>query len=245
MSVTIQDVGRLSNGTVLGRSNGDESENSVLIPFNVLWDQSRSGIIKLVYFSFSTVHELLGSANIVVSGDEEEPEQNLKLNSRLVSASFGRTRRIEFPDAVEVSLHHLEPLDPLETPTCVSWNHELGYWSDSGCILVESTASASTCRCDHMALYGLVSRAFPSGRDTPGFSIVTLQIVTYIVAAISIVCVVLILVKVGSGSFVSTGDPILALSRVPLFLGFQKFHCIVYYTLDGFTELYSIYANVV
>lgn len=189
MSVNIQDVGRLSNGTELGRD--EDGENSILLPFNVLWDQSRSGIIKLVHFSFTNVHEILGSANIVVSTTGKEP---LRLNSRLVSASFGRNRRIQFPDTVEVTLHHLEPQENVD-PICVSWNPELGYWSDSGCSLIESNLSVSRCRCDHMSVYGLVSRV-PGAEATPGFSIMTLQIVTYIVAAISVICVVLILVKV-------------------------------------------------
>ena len=190
MSVTIQEVGRLSNGT---RLTNEKDSNSILLPFSVLWDQARSGIIKLVHFSFDNVHEILGAADIKVSA----PQQPLRLNSKLVSASFGRTGRIQFPNTVEVTLAHLTSMES-GSAVCVSWSMEMSAWTDSGCSLVETSATETKCACDHMSVYGLAARLGETV-PRPGFSIMTLQIVTYIVAGISVLCVVLILVKVGVG----------------------------------------------
>ena len=213
MSVSIQEVGRLANGS---RLTNEEDANSVYLPFNVLWDQARSGIVKLVHFSFDNVHEVLAGADVRLSSAAEAAEdgavdaKRLTLNSKLVSASFGRTRRrVQFPDKVEVRLEHLAAVGAAAPPpTCVSWSPDLAAWTDSGCSLLETSAAVTTCACDHMSLYALLADPTVVGSGSTAargsgssFSIVTLQIVTYIVAAISVVCVVLILVKVGPTLF--------------------------------------------
>ena len=202
MSIRIQEVGRLSNGTSVAKDTESSNINTITIPFNILWDQSRAGVIKLVHFSFSNLHQILGAANIVLS-NPERAATGMQLNSELISATFGRTRRIQVPDTVEVTLQHLQNV--IDDPTCVSWNPDLGYWSDAGCTLISSNATTSVCRCDHMSVFSVASAAGAGTATAPGFSIMTLQIVTYIVAAISVLCVVLILVKVEFPPFYRRG----------------------------------------
>ena len=210
MSIRIQEVSRLSNGTALSRETEKPGSNTIFIPFDVLWEQQRAGVIKLVHFSFSNLHQILAAANVVLS-NPERAATGLRLNSALISATFGRTRRIQAPNSVEVTLQHLETV--VEQPTCVSWNPELGYWSDAGCALLTYNATASVCRCDHMSVFSVASATGAGTATSPAFSIMTLQIVTYIVAAISVLCVVLILVKVEfppfypRGALFSGGEP--------------------------------------
>ena len=201
------EIGRLTNGTRLPANDFEEpygeAENALHLPFNVLWEQARSGITKLVHFSYRNLHEILGQGEVELTlTGENSPStaKGMSLNSRVISGSFGRGRQIQFPNSVEISLRHLEPIRPDSPahPVCVFWDYELSAWSNSGCSLLNSNSTHSTCRCDHLASFAIMTAPNGDGSNSSpgGFPIMTLQIVTYIVAAISVLCVVLILVKV-------------------------------------------------
>lgn len=206
MSVSIMEIGRLTNGTRLPANEFEEpygsAENSLNLPFNVLWEQARSGITKLVHFSYRNLHEILGQGEVEISNFRRNsppsvPRSSMSLNSRVISGSFGRGRQIQFPNSVEISLRHLEPISPDSQahPICVFWDYELSAWSNSGCSLASSNSTHSICRCDHLASFAIMTAPNADAPSSAGFPIMTLQIVTYIVAAISVLCVVLILVK--------------------------------------------------
>ena len=115
MSVSIMEIGRLTNGTVVPGTEYEEpfgqTENRLTLPFPVLWDQARSGITKLVHFSYQNLHEILGQGEVEISNLPEASTprtRQLNINSRVISASFGRGRRIQFPNSVSVELAHLQ-----------------------------------------------------------------------------------------------------------------------------------------
>jgi hypothetical protein len=182
-------------------------------------------------FYGGSLHEILGQADIILEAEDgEEPEYHqLVLNARIILATFSRARKatttalVHFPETVEVVLAHVDrqlaELSAAEIndgdflPACVVWNAELSRWSDAGCRLVATNASHTTCRCTRLGPYSLAMRAPLHGAagqkamagaasSAGGISVVTLQIVTYIVAAISVLCVILILLKVGKRSSV-------------------------------------------
>ena len=111
----------------------------------------------------------------------------------------------------------LQPVLVGETPLCVAWETETASWADRGCALAHSNASHSTCRCDRLAAYAVMTAPTENmAPETTAFPIVTLQIVTYIVAAISVLCVVLILVKVGVESL-----PLMMLNLILIYILLQ------------------------
>ena len=201
MSASIMEIGRLTNGTTLPLSQYEEPYgevlNTITIPFNVLWTEARAGITKLLHFSFRNLEDILGQAEVEFS-EEAEEEGELLINSRIISAAFGASRsEVEFPDSVLVSLRHLEVLGEGERSVCVWWDSRLTAWSRAGCHLLSSTSSHSQCSCHSLAPLAVLRTSGPAqSSHSSTVPIVTLQIVTYIVAAISVVCVVLILVKV-------------------------------------------------
>ena len=77
------------------------------------------------------------------------------------------------------------------------WDSELSAWSDLGCSTGATNASHTICECEHLTNFALAMAPEALPTSSPAFSIMTLQIVTYVVAAVSAACVVLILVKVG------------------------------------------------
>ena len=202
MSASIMEIGRMTNGTSLPLSQYEEPygevANTITIPFNVLWTEARAGITKILQFSFRNLEEILGQAEVEFS---EEEEEELTINSRIILAAFGPSRsQVQFPEVVTASLRHLERLEEGERAVCVWWDSRLSSWSQAGCQLVSASSSSSQCQCDVMAPLAVMrtpGRAALSSQSST-VPIMTLQIVTYIVAAISVVCVVLILVKVSS-----------------------------------------------
>ena len=201
MSASIMEIGRLTNGTTLPLSEYEEPYgqvlNTITIPFNVLWTEARGGITKLLHFSFRNLEDILGQAEVEFSEQQQEEEQ-LLINSRIISAAFGASRsEVEFPDSLTVSLSHLSRLGPGERSVCVWWDSRLTAWSRAGCHLLSSSPSHSECSCHSLAPLAVLRTAAPAqSPQSSSLPILTLQIVTYIVAAISVVCVVLILVKV-------------------------------------------------
>jgi hypothetical protein len=213
MSVSIMEIGRSTNGSQLPVDNFvdpfGEARDHLVLPFNVLWEQARSGITKLVHFSFKNLHQILGQADMDIlpgPGDllpASIPRSSMSLNSRIISASFGRGRKIQFPNSVEMVLRHLEPVDPSRpaSSVCAVWDPEQTAWSNLGCTLASSNASHSVCHCSRLGYTALITAPNADGPSAPSsLPVVTLQIVTYIVAAISVLCVLLILVKVRSRS---------------------------------------------
>ena len=210
MSVSIMEIGRSTNGSQLPKEKYAEPfgqiTDTVNLPFNVLWEQARSGITKMVHFSFKNLHQILGQAEMEIvpqTGDDllppSIPRSSMSLNSRIISASFGRGRKIQFPGSVEINLRHLEEVDPSRPAhsVCAVWDPEQSAWSNLGCSLASSNVTNSVCRCSRMGYTALITAPNADGPSSPTtLPVMTLQIVTYIVAAISVLCVLLILVKV-------------------------------------------------
>jgi len=208
MSVSIMEIGRSTNGSRLPLDEYvepfGEIQNHLDLPFNVLWEQARSGITKLVHFSYKNLHQILGQANMEIASHNDDnlpasiPRSSMSLNSRIISASFGRGRKIQFPNNVEITLKHLNEVDPSRPAhsICVLWETEKSAWSNLGCTLASSNITHSVCRCSRLGSTSLITAPNADGPSSPSsLPVVTLQIVTYIVAAISVLCVVLILVK--------------------------------------------------
>ena len=208
MTVSIMEIGHLTNGTSLPANNFEEPfglvDDRINLPLAALWDHARSGITKLVHFSFKNLHEILGHAEISISNSASSEVQHyerssLSLNSQVISGSLGRARHIQLPEPVQITLKHLNPIPDVSTtqPVCVFWDFELSAWSDLGCSTVATNASHTICECEHLTNFALAMAPEALPTSSPAFSIMTLQIVTYVVAAVSAACVVLILVKVG------------------------------------------------
>jgi latrophilin 1 len=165
--------------------------NRVDIPKEALQENAYRGLTKSVFFAYKTLHDLLIPAEKYIKNAEEH-----MLNSRIVSASIGQGRHIQLPKKVQLQLTHMAP--NLTDPICVFWNFELSGWSDSGCKVVKTNSSSTTCECDHLTNFALLMRAGgPSnGAKLSPSTILVLEVVTYVAVALSIVFIFIILYKV-------------------------------------------------
>ena len=164
MSASIVEIGRLTNGTKLPTTDFEEPygslDNSITIPFTVLWEEARAGVTRMVHFSFRNLHEILGQAEVDSSNHSERVSRaSMSINSRVISGSFGRGRsghQVPFPHTVTASLRHLAPVTDPASVLCVAWDLGLGAWTSSGCSLVSSTPAASVCRCDTLTAFAVM-----------------------------------------------------------------------------------------
>lgn len=160
-------------------------------------DNSRSGrggLGEAVFFSFRGLHEILKGAKTYLSFEDgsEDLSSEWRLNSRIISASLGRGRHIELERPVTIQLRHLEDPSTLKEPVCVFWDYEVHGWSDSGCRLVETNQTYSTCQCDHLTNFAVLMRPIQSGIGTH----VRLDIVAYCVASGICLFVLVLFLKV-------------------------------------------------
>lgn len=206
MSASIMEIGRLNNGSRIPVSDYEEPygrlDNHISVPYNVLWQEARNGITKLVHFSYASLHTILGQAEVELPNHYEGVTRaEMTINSRVITGSFGRGRaghQLQFPNTITLELTHDHPMAAGSSPLCVAWSYSLSAWTSSGCSLVTSDPMASVCQCDMMTAWAVMETSgdHVSMGHQASSPVMTLQIVTYIVAAISLLCVVLILVKV-------------------------------------------------
>merc|ERR1719275_296391 len=124
MSVSIMEIGRSTNGSRLPKEKYAEPfgqiTDNVNLPFNVLWEQARSGITKMVHFSFKNLHQILGQAEMEIvpqTGDllpASIPRSSMSLNSRIISAVPRRatSSQHQFPALQCPSTPGSSPLSP-------------------------------------------------------------------------------------------------------------------------------------
>ena len=102
------EIGRSTNGSQLPKEKYAEPfgqiTDTINLPFNVLWEQARSGITKMVHFSFKNLHQILGQAEMEIvpqTGDNllppSIPRSSMSLNSRIISASSDVAGRFSSP----------------------------------------------------------------------------------------------------------------------------------------------------
>ena len=95
-------------------------------------------------------------------------------------------------------LQDIDPSCPSHS-VCVVLDPEQTAWSNLGCSLASSNKTHSVCRCSRLGSTSLITAPNADGPSAPTtLPVMTLQFVTYIVAAISVLCVLHILVKVSS-----------------------------------------------
>ena len=97
---------------------------------------------------------------------------------------------------------------------CVFWDFEEENWSNSGCEMLKTNLTHSTCACDHLTHFavlthvedpvvgngldfGFISANSESKQDQrDGNTVITLEIATYLVSSVCLLILVIILVQV-------------------------------------------------
>lgn len=114
---------------------------------------AKGDLTEAVFFSYSTVHDILGQAPIKTSSGTSD----LSINSRIISGSIGRSgRHVELSEPVRVALRHINT--NMSGGVCVFWDYEERVWSDAGCTVVASNETETVCLCNHLTNFAVAMR---------------------------------------------------------------------------------------
>jgi hypothetical protein len=152
----------------------------------------REGLAEAVFFSFSTLHEILESGKLDLGG---KPDAGWKLNSRVVSAALGQGRHVELAHPARVYLRHLVP-DNMTDAICVYWDLEAHGWSNEGCKVVASNSTVTVCECNHLTNFAVVMRPATPSVTQDLLTSVRLDIVAYVIASVVTLALFVLLVRV-------------------------------------------------
>lgn len=81
----------------------------------------KEGVAEAVFFSFTTLHEILEAGRKKVDGD------TWRLNSRILTASLAGKQLLQLKNPVRIFLRHLVIQD-MTNPICVHWDSKHHIW---------------------------------------------------------------------------------------------------------------------
>jgi len=189
-------------------------DDSIELSKKDLADNSKEGLAEAVFFSYSSLHEIMSSHNghnemndvglspiIEEMGLKDEitngkQDGRWMLNSRVISAALGSGRHIELSYPVTIELRHLNE-DNMTEPVCVFWDYERHGWSGSGCRVVATNASITTCQCDHLTSFAVLMKEVNDEVVKSNMTLnVRLDIIAYIVVSVVAVALLIAAIKV-------------------------------------------------
>lgn len=151
MAISVLNGRTVRNGTGFPLNSYEEPfgtiEDSAFLPAPTLEQNSKDGIIKILFFSYRHLDEILSTFF-----STRYPTQ--VLNSRIISVTMeGKVANLAAP--VRISLKHLRE-EGVGRPTCVYWDREATAWSDVGCAVVDSNKTRTVCQCSHLSSFALL-----------------------------------------------------------------------------------------
>ena len=170
-------------------------DDSVEIDKNDVDAYGQEGLAEAVFFSYSTLHEILESGKLNFGAKTTAVDVDWRLNSRVVSASLGQGRHVELRHPVQIYLRHLVP-DNMTDAVCVYWDFEVHGWSDEGCKVVATNGTMTQCECNHLTNFAVVMRPVTPSVTQDLLTSVRLDIVAYIIASVVTVVLFILLIKV-------------------------------------------------
>uniref|UniRef100_A0A8C4TIH1 Adhesion G protein-coupled receptor L1 n=1 Tax=Erpetoichthys calabaricus TaxID=27687 RepID=A0A8C4TIH1_ERPCA len=163
------------------------SESTIQLSANTIKQNSRNGVVKVVFLLYKNLGSFLSTENATVKMDLDNgnPTKGLVVNSQIISASINKeSSRVFLTDPVLFTLQHLKVLTHVLNyiPTCSFWNYSersmMGQWSTQGCRMVESNKTHTTCACSHLTNFAYPGRMHP----------LILFVITWVGIVISLVC---------------------------------------------------------
>uniref|UniRef100_A0A4W2DG14 Adhesion G protein-coupled receptor L1 n=1 Tax=Bos indicus x Bos taurus TaxID=30522 RepID=A0A4W2DG14_BOBOX len=171
------------------------SENSIQLSANTIKQNSRNGVVKVVFILYNNLGLFLSTENATVklageAGSGGPGGASLVVNSQVIAASINKeSSRVFLMDPVIFTVAHLEAKNHFNA-NCSFWNYSersmLGYWSTQGCRLVESNKTHTTCACSHLTNFAVLMahREIYQGRINE----LLLSVITWVGIVISLVC---------------------------------------------------------
>lgn len=94
------------------------------VPKSAMLDNSEGGFVRLIFVAFERLDDLLQPSEFTASEDEVATRRNSTriVNSKVISASLGKGRHIQFTEYVRLGMKHLRT-ENVSNPACVFWDY--------------------------------------------------------------------------------------------------------------------------
>lgn len=94
------------------------------VPKSAMLDNSEGGFVRLVFAAFMRLEEILQPVDSISDEVENESRRNTTrvVNSKVISASLGKGRHIQFSGSVRLGLKHIQT-ENVTNPSCVFWDY--------------------------------------------------------------------------------------------------------------------------
>ena len=199
---------------VLSSATPQRSSSIIISRSTLKRNMNHKGFGKAVFFLYENMENLFQTrySNIASSINSKSSTNNEEiLLSHIISGSLGRGHNSKLDDSVLINFVHIRNISnthPFGAPVCVAWNSEIDNWSESGCHLLKSNGTMSSCKCTHLGTFTLLlrngssnsplmSEDVLSNSDHQPNHILIAEVITYIAVGLSIILIVIILFKVG------------------------------------------------
>ncbi|GAB1600565.1 adhesion G protein-coupled receptor L3-like [Argonauta hians] len=176
----VLDIDELDEPEITFESDGD----SFALPAENLRSLSDDGLAKVVFVTYNSLPDLMPT----IKTDTKEGEKDVKIYSKIISASVANYHGEVLREPVQFSIKHTKPLPIHVTPLCSFWNmtaHSRPYWSQKGCKMINSDVYQTKCRCNHLTNFAILM-------DVEGIKLSythqnALRIITYVGCSISMI----------------------------------------------------------
>ena len=126
----------------------ENGNSKVTVPNQALLSNSVNGAIRLVFFFYDNLEEIL-------SYDKQH-----FVNSKVVGVVLSKGRYLDLQEdsAVKFTLKHLDSSNDVQNPACAVWNYSERRWTvDDTCRLLDTNSTHTSCSCKKLANYAIVS----------------------------------------------------------------------------------------
>nr|XP_042702506.1 adhesion G protein-coupled receptor E3-like isoform X1 [Chrysemys picta bellii] len=121
---------------------------------------TRAGLGAAAFISYSNLDSIISArrpseGNLPAGGKLEKSH----LNSRVVSGALGDGRHIHLSKPAHFTLQHKQAKKEDEESFCVYWKVVAGSgsWSQDGCTAVDTNSTHTTCSCDHLSSFAVLT----------------------------------------------------------------------------------------
>nr|XP_023969487.2 adhesion G protein-coupled receptor E3-like isoform X3 [Chrysemys picta bellii] len=149
---------------------------------------TRAGLGAAAFISYSNLDSIISArrpseGNLPAGGKLEKSH----LNSRVVSGALGDGRHIHLSKPAHFTLQHKQAKKEDEESFCVYWKVVAGSgsWSQDGCTAVDTNSTHTTCSCDHLSSFAVLTAFTTETESYP------LSIITYMGLTLSLLCLFL------------------------------------------------------
>ncbi|XP_078500957.1 adhesion G protein-coupled receptor L2 isoform X4 [Lissotriton helveticus] len=175
---------------------GNKGGNLIQLSANTVKQNSRNGLVKLVFILYKNLGRFLSTENatIKIGGDLLGRNSTIEVNSHVIAASINKeSSRVFLTDPVYFTLQHIDTVNYFNA-NCSFWNYSertmMGYWSTQGCKLVDTNKTHTTCACSHLTNFAILMARREIVYNSQVHELL-LTVITWVGIVISLVCMII------------------------------------------------------